>query len=102
MNLPVVDQSQNQGGYAWGRYVLGLPLMPGSAVLADVEKFAPLYYLQQIEGVRPDLDLLLLGNEELYQAELATRLGVGQTVYLARYLPNLGGLHLRSLGPLPF
>ena len=100
MNLPVVDQSQNQGGYAWGRYVLGLPLMPGSAVLADVEKFAPLYYLQQIEGVRPDLDLLLLGNEELYQAELATRLGVGQTVYLARYLPNLGGLHLRSLGPL--
>ena len=100
LNLPVVDQSHNRGGYAWGQYVLSLPLVPGSAVLADVEKFAPLYYLQQIEGVRPDLDLLLLGSEELYQAELASRLGMGQTVYLARYLPHLEGLHLRSVGPL--
>ncbi len=100
LNLPVVDQSHNQGSTAWGEYVLSLPLASGSAVLADVEKFAPLYYLQQIEGVRPDLDLLLLGSEELYQAELAARLGMGQTVYLARYLPNLGGLHLGSLGPL--
>jgi hypothetical protein len=100
LNLPAVDRSHDQGGYAWGRYVLSLPLAPGSAVLADVAKFAPLYYLQQIERVRPDLDLLLFGSEELYQAELAARLGAGQTVYLARYLPNLGGLHLCSLGPL--
>ncbi len=100
LNLPLVDQSHNQGGYAWGQYVLNLPLASDSAVLADVEKFAPLYYLQQIEGVRPDLDLLLLGSEELYQAELAARLEVGQTVYLARYLPHLEGLHLCSLGPL--
>jgi hypothetical protein len=100
LNLPVVDQSQNRGGTAWGQYVLSLPLAPGSAVLADGEKFAPLYYLQQIEGVRPDLDLLVLGSEELYQAELAARLGAGRTVYLARYLPDLGGLHLSSLGPL--
>ncbi|HUX76286.1 MAG TPA: DUF2723 domain-containing protein [Anaerolineae bacterium] len=100
LNLPAVDRSHDQGGYAWGRYVLSLPLAPGSAVLADVAKFAPLYYLQQIERVRPDLDLLLFGSEELYQAELAARLATGQTVYLARYLPDLGGLHLRSLGPL--
>ena len=100
LNFPVVDQSHNRSDLAWGRYVLSLPLAPRSAVLADVEKFAPLYYLQQIEHVRPDLDLLLLGSEELYQAELAARLGAGQTVYLARYLPDLGGLHLRSLGPL--
>jgi len=100
LNLPVVGRSHDQGGYAWGQYVLSLPLAPGSAVLADVVKFAPLYYLQQIERVRPDLDLLLFGSEELYQAELAARLAAGQTVYLARYLPNLGGLRLRSLGPL--
>ncbi len=100
LNFPLVDQSHNQGGYAWGQYVLSLPLAPGSAVLADAEKFAPLYYLQQIERVRPDLDLLLLGSEELYQAELAARLAMGPTVYLARYLPNLEGLYLRSLGPL--
>jgi len=100
LNLPQVDQSHNQGGYTWGQYVLSLPLAAGSAVLADVEKFAPLYYLQQIEGIRPDLDLLLLSSEELYLVELTARLRMGQTVYLARYLPYLEGLHLRSLGPL--
>ncbi|MDY7078883.1 MAG: DUF2723 domain-containing protein [Chloroflexota bacterium] len=100
VNLPLVDQSHNQGGYTWGQYVLSLPLSLDSAVLADVEKFAPLYYLQQIEGMRPDLDLLLFGSEEHYYVELAARLEAGQTIYLARYLPNLDGLHLRSLGPL--
>jgi hypothetical protein len=100
LNFPVVDQSKNHGGYQWGEYVLGLPLAEQGAVLADIEKFAPLYYLQQIEGLRPDLDLVLRGSEELYYEELAARLAVEQTVYLARYLPNLGGLHLKSLGPV--
>jgi len=99
-NLPLVDQSHNQGNYAWGQYVLSLPLAKDSAVLADPEKFAPLYYLQQIKGVRSDLDLILLGSEELYQTELAARLGTEQTVYLARYLPHLEGLYLRSVGPV--
>jgi len=80
--------------------VFGLPLDARGAVLADIEKFAPLYYLQQIEGLRPDLDLVLLGSEELYYEELGARLAAGQTVYLARYLPSLGGLQLRSLGPV--
>jgi len=100
LNLPQVDQSHNRGNLDWGQYVLSLPLTEDGAVLADSEKFAPLYYLQQIEGARPDLDLVVLGNEELYQAELAARLGTGQTVYLARYLPHLEGLYLRSVGPL--
>ncbi len=99
-NLPAVDRSQDQGGHAWGRYALDQPLEPGSAILADTKKFAPLYYLQQVEGVRPDLDMVLLGSEELYQADLRRRLGEGQTVYLARYLPHLEGLYLRSVGPL--
>ena len=100
LNLPVVDRSADQGGGEWGRYVLSLPLTANSAVMADVKKFAPLYYVQQIEGMRPDLDLLLLGSEDLYQAELAARVQAGQKVYLARYLPHLDGLHLRSEGPL--
>jgi hypothetical protein len=100
LNFPLVDQSQDRGVYAWGQYALSMPLASGGAVLADVEKFAPLYYLQQVERVRPDLDLVLLGSEQLYQAELAGRLAAGQTVYLARYLPDLSGLYLRSVGPL--
>jgi len=100
LNLSVVDQSANRGGYAWGRYVLDLPLAEDSAILADVKKFAPLYYLQQVEGVRPDLEIVLLGTEQLYQAELRERLGTGQVVYLARYLPHLESFYLRSVGPL--
>jgi hypothetical protein len=99
INLPVVDRSQDRGGYAWGRYALDQPLVSDSAILADTKKFAPLYYLQQVEGVRPDLDLVLLGTEELYQADLRRRMAEGQTVYLARYLPNLGEFYLRSVGP---
>ena len=89
LNLPVVDRSADDGGREWGRDVLSLPLAQGSAVLADVKKFGPLYYVQQLEGVRPDLDLLLLGSEELYETELIARIGAGQTVYLARYLPGV-------------
>ncbi|MCJ7739642.1 MAG: DUF2723 domain-containing protein [Anaerolineae bacterium] len=99
-NLPVVDQSSNSGREEWGRYVLNLPLKSDAAVLADVKKFAPLYYVQQVEGLRPDLDLVLLGTEELYQRELGVRLEASQPVYLARYLPHLEGLWLRSVGPV--
>ncbi|MEA3375227.1 MAG: DUF2723 domain-containing protein [Chloroflexota bacterium] len=100
MNFSAVDRSRDQGGYAWAQYVLDQPLARDSAVLADTKKFAPLYYLQQVEGVRPDLDIVILGTEELYQADLRRRLGRGQTVYLARYLPHLEEFHLRSVGPL--
>ncbi|MGD2144500.1 MAG: DUF2723 domain-containing protein, partial [Anaerolineae bacterium] len=100
VNLPDVDRSRERGREAWGRYVLSRPLPKRSAILVDTKKFAPLYYLQQVEGVRPDLDIVLLGSEELYQRELRRRLDQGQTVYLARFLPHLEGLHLRSVGPL--
>jgi hypothetical protein len=100
ISLPVVDRSGDRGGYAWGKYALDQPLDSESAILADTKKFAPLYYLQQVEGVRPDLDIVLLGTETLYQADLRRRIGEGQTVYLARYLPGLGEFYLRSVGPL--
>jgi hypothetical protein len=100
VNLQAVDRSRDGGSDAWGRYVLSRPLVGGSAILADTTKFAPLYYLQQVEGMRPDLDIVLLGSEELYQADLTRRLGAGQTVYLARYLPHLAEFSLRSVGPL--
>ena len=100
ISLPVVDRSGDRGSYAWGRYTLDQPLDTGSAILADTKKFAPLYYLQQVEGMRPDLDIVLLGTEKLYQADLRRRVGEGQTVYLARYLPGLAEFYLRSVGPL--
>jgi hypothetical protein len=98
--LPAVDRSRDGGACAWGRYVLDQPLRRGGAILADPKRFAPLYYLQQVEGWREDLDVVVLGSERLYQEELRRRLAEGQPVYLARYLPDLGGFYLRSIGPL--
>jgi hypothetical protein len=100
-NFPYVDQSDQRDDYNWGDRVLALPLARDAAILADSVRISPLYYLQRIEGRRPDLDLLVLADEPTYRAELATRIDSGQTVYLARYLPGLEGpYHLRALGPL--
>jgi hypothetical protein len=87
--------------YRWGRYVLGLPLPPGSVILADSEKIAPLYYLTTVEKVRPDVQAMVLGSETEYQTELQRRVAAGQPVFLARYLPDLAGRYrLSSQGPL--
>ena len=98
-----VDQANQRGlnadQEAWGRYVLALPIPQKAALLVDSEKIAPLYYLQVSERQRPDLDIVVLGDEALYRQELDRRLAEGQPVYLARFLPNLP-YRLRSLGPL--
>ena len=86
---------------AWGEGVLSMPLEKNAAILADSEKIAPLYYLQQAEGLRPDLDIIVLPDEAAYRSELDARISAGQTVYLARFLPGLQTVyHLRSRGPL--
>lgn len=96
-----VDRTADDGRAAWGSAVLEQPLVPNAAILADSERFPPLYYRQQAEGVRPDLDIVVLPDEDAYRAELDARLAAGQTVYLARQLPGLSGsYHLRSAGPL--
>jgi 4-amino-4-deoxy-L-arabinose transferase-like glycosyltransferase len=98
---PILDRSGDDGLAQWGRSVLALPLEPGAAILADSEKIAPLYYLQKVEGLRPDLHIMVLPDEAAYRSELDRRLAAGQTVYLARFLPGLEGIyHLRSQGPL--
>ena len=97
----VVDRSAADNFTAWGRQVLSLPLADGATILADSEKIAPLLYLQEAEGYRPDLNIMVLPDEAAYLNELHSRVGQGQTVYLARFLPRLEGIyHLRSLGPL--
>jgi 4-amino-4-deoxy-L-arabinose transferase-like glycosyltransferase len=98
---PAVDRSRAGELAEWGRAVLAMPLAEGAAILADSEKIAPLYYWQQAEGVRPDLEILVLPDEASYRSELDRRIAAGQTVYLARFLPGLEGVyHLRSVGPL--
>lgn len=98
---PTVDGSAPDGRTRWGRGVLAMELPEGAVILADSEKYPPLYYLQQAEGIRPDLEIMVLPDEEAYRAEMAARLAAGQRVFLARLIPGLEGqYHLRSFGPL--
>jgi hypothetical protein len=98
---PQIDRSDDEGLTQWGRAVLKLPLAENAAILADSEKIAPLYYLQQAEGMRPDLDIMVLPDEVAYRAELNGRIA-HQTIYLARFLPGLeGSYHRAPLAPSP-
>ena len=100
-NLPLVDKSNDWHFDKLGRYILSQPLKQNAAILADSELIAPLYYLQIAENIRPDLNIVVLPNEETYRAQLDERLDKGQTVYLGRYLPRLSeGYFLNSVGHL--
>ncbi|MEZ4590700.1 MAG: DUF2723 domain-containing protein [Chloroflexota bacterium] len=100
-NRARLNSAMADGRTAWGLGVLQQPLVENAAILADSDKFPPLYYLQQAEGIRPDLDIIVLPDEAAYRAELDARLAAGQTVYLARFLPGLAGIyHLRAVGAL--
>jgi len=100
-HLPQVDMSQAQNDLPWGQYVLGLDLPPNATILADSVKMAPLHYLTTVEKVRPDVTVVVLPDETAYVKSLQAHLVQRLPVFLARYLPNLGGAyHLRSLGPL--
>ena len=100
-NLPSQNmRAVGQTDEAWGRYALALPLAPNAAILADSEKFPPLYYLQQAEDLRPDLDMVMRFDEAGYFEEVHTRLAAGQRVYLARYLPGLDAYGVSAVGPL--
>jgi len=98
---PRFDHAAAQQRFELGRYTLSQPLAARAAILADPKRFAALYYLQKAEGMRPDLDIMVLPDEVSYRAALEERLAAGQAVYLARYLPGLGSAYsLRSVGPL--
>lgn len=98
---PRFDATPAQRRFELGQAMLSQPLARDAAILADPKRFAAPYYLQKAEGVRPDLDIVVLPDEASYRASLAERIAAGQVVYLARYLPGLGsGYSLRSVGPL--
>lgn len=100
-NAPQVDVSDEWGTTRWGEYAISQDIASNATLLADREKHPPLDYFARVEGRRPDLDVVILGDENAYRDRLTRDLSQGKTVYLARFLPGLEGpYHLRSLGPL--
>lgn len=100
-HAPLVDLSEAWGLTHWGEYALTQDLAQEATILADREKHPPLDYFARVEGRRPDLDVVILGDEKAYLDRLVWDLAHDKTVYLARFLPGIDGLyHLRSAGPL--
>ena len=100
-NGPQVDAREEWNLTAWGAVAIEQDIAPNATVLADREKHPPLDYFARIERRRPDLDVVILGDERAYRDRLAWDLAQDKAVYLARFLPGLEGpYHLRSVGPL--
>jgi hypothetical protein len=100
-NGPRVDARNEWNLTRWGETALAGELAPGATLLADREKYPALDYYARIEQQRPDLNVVLLGDEPAYLDRLHQDLANGKAVYLARFLPGLeGSYYLRSLGPL--
>jgi hypothetical protein len=119
---PQVDQSDRWERTRWGERVItsdlvqarafsadgasALEIAPHAIILADREKYPPLDYFARIERHRPDVTVVLLGDEQAYLDRLAKELAPSGSdspspVYLARFLPGLEGVyHLSSVGPL--
>ncbi len=100
-NFPKADLSAQTGGEAWGRFALTYPYAPNALVLADPTRFAPLFYLTEVENMRPDLQPEIMPDEATFRARLDDWLAAGGVAYLGRYLPGLYAAYsLRSVGPL--
>jgi hypothetical protein len=106
-NGPQVDRSDEWATTRWGQYVIGAgamagqPIAQGATLLADREKYPPLDYFARVEKRRPDLDIVLLGDERAYLERLEWDMAHDTPVYLARFLPGLEHRYtLQSLGPL--
>jgi hypothetical protein len=100
-NGPQVDASHEWNLTRWGEYAISQDIAASATILADREKYPPLDYFARVERWRPDLQVVILDNEQAYLDRLTWDLAQGRHVYLARFLPGLEGrFHLRSVGPL--
>jgi len=94
-NFPIVDRSGDMAAGDRWQAILAAP-MPGEAILVsnDRDEVMPLWYMQQVEGVRPNLTGLfpLIVQEPGWgnAAQVVERaLETGRPVYLIKPMPGL-------------
>ncbi len=82
---PAVDMSRNDSVARYARSVLALPFEREALVFGEWDHITPLWYLQQVEGIRPDLTIedapVLDHNWAAYIAEQAA---AGRPIYFYR------------------
>ncbi len=74
-----------------------LPYLEDNAVVfGDWEQATPFWYAQQVEGLKPGVDVMY-GVDSIAEME---KLAAGRPLYLARAVPDTGSRRFASVGPL--
>jgi hypothetical protein len=104
---PKVDRSADYQARAWAEGILSQPLPEGAILVSnDRNEITPLLYLQQVEGVRPDLltmfPLMLPGEEYSNVVRVIEGvLDVDRPLFLLKPMPGLEvKYHLEPAGEL--
>jgi hypothetical protein len=88
-NLPAIRAANTGLPDLAARATLAQPLPTGALLLIDWDAVEPLRYLQEIEGVRADVEVRPL-NIDVARQDADAGLRAGRAVYLLHALPNLG------------
>jgi hypothetical protein len=98
---PEMDRSNHWAVYDYGLDVIRQPLEPNAAIVGILGEVTLVRYLQEVEGLRPDLLLVPADQEADRMMNVARLLDEGRTVYLTRELPGAPEQwSLSAVGPL--
>ena len=82
---PAVDMDRNDTVARYARRVLAQPFAPDALVFGEWDHITPLWYLQQVEGLRPDLTIVdapVLDRH--WTAHIAAQADAGRPIYFYR------------------
>jgi len=100
-HLPQMDRSNHWAVYDYGLDVIHQPLEPHAAIVGILGEVTLIRYLQEVEGLRPDLLLVPADQEADRMTNVARLLDEGRIVYLTRELPGAPERwSLSAVGPL--
>lgn len=84
-----LDKSQDWAVYDYGRHVLEQPLADNSTVVGLLGEMTLLRYVQEVHGLRQDVQTVAADGEDLRREKVEEALAQGRAVYLTRPLPGL-------------
>ncbi len=100
-NFATNDLSQKWDMHDYGVDILSQPLEPNATIIGITGEMTLLRYLQETQGIRPDVQTIAADKEDARLAAIADALKQDRIVYLTRQLNGAAEKYsLASLGPL--
>ncbi len=100
-NLPALNRSNHWAVHDYGLDMMNQPLEPDAAIVGILGETTLVRYLQEAEGLRPDLSPVAADQEVERLATVERLLDEGRDVYLTRDLPGAPARwSLSAVGPL--